>query len=288
MVAYESLTHPVATYLVYPLIVILLTWLARRFYNSKQQVRASFTLAELKLPPSILSELEYLGRNVRNERMSWHTYFASKIDNMVRAFEAREAVTNELFGDGRDKPKRRDTLYDQCQSISDEMKQSAQSKDPLESDNYIWMAPFFRETAFTKWPSEVLYGSIINSGKSVANAVSIECRPAKHALIQRIGRDDVFAAVNGIIQLGSIQPHESISVQIWTGWGAAFGEDVRIVVRHDHGASVAGIRIPCSRKLVNVAQSLYDARWFCLVLFFILLVELLAIKLTTSVSTTVP
>lgn len=106
-----------------------------------------------------------------------------------------------------------------------------------------------------RWPRDACSVIVKNTGSHFASAVSLEVKDAVYAVISRKGQSDKEAVVDGVIDLGNVQPGEEIAVTAWTNWPTGITpNDVRL--RHNDGLGTVSFFVETTRTWAKVREFL--------------------------------
>lgn len=248
----------IVRFLLFPAIVGITVWLIQRWLSDRSKIIAEFELNKLSLPygtPYVLDEVVHYIDDVADSGGPIQLADIDKLRDIIRELNA--LATNR----GGKEPLKPVVLQPALGASELLARHSAQSRattrliEKLSSREALDFLRFFVDVR----PSAAWSGIVTNRGKKTAKGVRLEVEDGVYLTLNRHGSDAATTKIKEVVDIGDLQPSESVRVTVWTSLPVWFRAS--IVVRHDDGIGVVTQRVPGSRRWVELGQFVSGAKW---------------------------
>lgn len=248
---HNMLLHPILSYGVYPLLVIVLGNLIWRRLNRPNSVYATLEYSRLIVPPAIASDIERMLKQAE-EYVSQRSTIISQQADILGDF-----VNTVARADGQVPTSDAASAIAQVKNQLRDLTRRTLWFDDL--GQYVLIRPVVVTLDVERVPRVIWFGEIVNKKGEVARNVRLEVPNARYAAVQRPGNEEQFNQVTEVIEIGNIQATESIRVTAWCwtiGEYSKYNRD-RMVLRHDGGVGRVQLRIPLGSRW-EIAAAVVD------------------------------
>ncbi len=220
MLSNRRIRQDALKHLLYPVIAGVVLFLLLKFFAATTSVSGTLTYSENVLPEQIRDEVRKLPFAIR-EHQQQHL-----VDALTATNELEIALASVTDAD-------RATLKSKANFIREALRKESWHQLVKEPADYTWLASVVGRDG-PAMPASYYKGTVKNDGDLIASGVRLEAEGAKFALTKRGSSTPALSPVDGVVDLGNLQPGESVDLTVWSG-AARFFPSNHLVIRHDGG-----------------------------------------------------